>query len=264
LSLKILKKEWMLFMLKDFSKEVFDVVIQAGQSNAEGYGLGDAVTPFEPEERVWSMHGDFTVSLAREQVSGNNISGNFALSFAGEYIKSGRLAEGRKLLILLSAVGGTGFSDGRWGLGDDLFMRMLEMTRTALALNPRNRAIALLWHQGETDAINRMAGNVYQQNLSALVGAARNLFRRDLPFVAGDFAQQWKSQNMELCEPVLSALREFCQKDRHAEFVETTGLQSNDERIGGGDTIHFCREALYQLGRRYFEAYAAITLKPAK
>ena len=29
-------------MLRDFSKEAFDIIIQAGQSNAEGCGLGPA------------------------------------------------------------------------------------------------------------------------------------------------------------------------------------------------------------------------------
>lgn len=28
-------------MLKDFSKEAFDILIQAGQSNSEGYGFGN-------------------------------------------------------------------------------------------------------------------------------------------------------------------------------------------------------------------------------
>ncbi len=33
-------------MLRDFSTETFDVFIQAGQSNAEGFGLGSVPEPY--------------------------------------------------------------------------------------------------------------------------------------------------------------------------------------------------------------------------
>ena len=35
-------------MLKDSSKESFDIIIQTGQSNAEGYGFGPAENPSSP------------------------------------------------------------------------------------------------------------------------------------------------------------------------------------------------------------------------
>ena len=38
-------------------------------------------------------------------------------------------------------------------------------------------------------------------------------------------------------------------------YVETADLRSNDQKTGDGDTIHFCREDLQELGRRYFAAY---------
>ena len=38
-------------------------------------------------------------------------------------------------------------------------------------------------------------------------------------------------------------------------YVETADLRSNNQKTGDGDTIHFCREDLQELGRRYFEAY---------
>ena len=99
-------------MLKDFSKETFDIIIQAGQSNAEGSGFGPAPEPWLPDDRVYYLEPDMTLTQATERVSGNRIQSNFALAFARDYIRSGLLAQGRKLLILRSAVGGTGFLDG--------------------------------------------------------------------------------------------------------------------------------------------------------
>jgi hypothetical protein len=40
--------------------------------------------------------------------------------------------------------------------------------------------------------------------------------------------------------------------------VESDGLQSNDQALGTGDTIHFSRRAIYELGKRYFEAFTDI------
>ena len=71
-------------MLKDFTKESFDILIQAGQSNSEGYGFGPVDDPFRPEDRVWYLNGDFTISPAAEIVNGNEIQSNFALPFARE------------------------------------------------------------------------------------------------------------------------------------------------------------------------------------
>ena len=39
-------------MLHDFTKDKFDIIIQAGQSNAEGAGLGSVEEPYVPNGRV--------------------------------------------------------------------------------------------------------------------------------------------------------------------------------------------------------------------
>ena len=41
-------------------------------------------------------------------------------------------------------------------------------------------------------------------------------------------------------------------------YVETADLRSNDQKTGDGDEIHFCREDLQELGRRYFEAFTRL------
>jgi len=246
-------------MLKDFNADEFDIIIQGGQSNSEGCGLGDAEYPFEPCDDIFMMENNYTIMVAREKVSGNNIVGNFALSFADRYLKSGKLKSGRKLLILLTAVGGTGFCDNRWGLDDDLFLRMIEMTKTAINLNPENRVVAFLWHQGETDTSTPDRDRHYN-NLKSLVNKTREVIgNKDVPFIAGDFVRQWKSENLEACKPIIAAIKDVCKDINNATFVETSELQSNDERIGDGDDIHFCREALYSLGHKYYEAWCQIT-----
>ena len=246
-------------MLKDFTKETFDIIIQAGQSNADGTGFGNTDEPYVPDGRVWYMNGDDTISLAVEKVNGNGIQSNFSLSFAREYIRAGRLAEGRSLLILRTSIGGTGFLDNRWKLTDDLYLHMMEMIRTALALNPENRLVALLWHQGETDAIYHATYDQHYNHLSTLLSSVRETFAvPELPFIAGDFVQQWIEANPEICAPVLDAIRAVCRDTARCGFVETNDLPSNDQDFGGGDNIHFCRRSLYELGVRYFEKFVEI------
>ena len=246
-------------MVKDFSSEQFDIVIQAGQSNSEGCGLGDTSTPFIPNEKILYMHGDFSISIAQAHTWDTVPIGNFSLSFATEYVSKGKLQEGRKLLVLRTAVGGTGFSDKRWGIGDDLFTRMMDMTKTALALNTKNKLVALLWHQGETDAGNNVSRDVHYKNLTTLVNTVRSTFNCDnLPFIAGDFVNEWKIANLSICEPVVTAIKDTCADIGNAKFVETSELLSNNQQVGNEDTIHFSKDALDKLGRKYFEAFCEI------
>lgn len=246
-------------MLKDFTKEDFDVIIQAGQSNSQGIGMGAADQPFSPSDKIWFLNSDFTISKAAEEVWGNEIVNNFSMSFCREYIEKGRLQQGRKLLIVKSAVGGTGFLDKHWGPSDDLYLRMIEMTKTAVELNPKNKLIALIWHQGETDASLNASYETHYNNLTILINLVREQFGcKSLPFIAGDFVNQWKTDNIEICKPVVKAIRDVCGDIGYAKFVETDELLSNDQRFGNKDTIHFCREALNILGVKYFDAFCEI------
>ena len=200
----------------------------------------------------------------RKRFKKNGIQSNFSLSFARKYIEAGELGDDRKLLILRTAVGGTGFSDNRWKSTDDLYLRMMDMVKTVLALNPENRLKALLWHQGETDAMNQVTFDYYYAHIAELVNNVRTEFSvPTLPFIAGDLVPLWKSKNEEKAAPVIGALKSFCDHEYNA-FVETTGLDSNFEDgyphpLGwGGDEVHFCRRSIYRLGERYFDAYRSI------
>ncbi|MDR1059808.1 MAG: sialate O-acetylesterase [Clostridiales bacterium] len=244
-------------MLKDFGKEALDIVIQAGQSNAEGCGIGPADDPFMPSGDILYLDSGFMIFPACERIWSNDIVGDFSLAFCSRYIADGRLGAGRKLLVVRAAVGGTGFLDNRWKPSDDLFLQMLEMAKTAVELSPRNRIAAFLWHQGETDATLGAGREEHLGRLAALVGMVRDAFGCSrAPFVAGDFVGQWKEDNLDMCAPVVEAVRDACARLDNARFVETAGLQSNDQRIGNGDTIHFCRDALNKLGERYYSAFA--------
>ncbi len=244
-------------MLKDFTKEAFDIIVQAGQSNAEGCGRGPCNRPYIPDERIWFLNGDFTISVANERAFAGNLCSDFSLAFAKDYAKK-LLAKDRKILIIRSAVGGTGFSDNRWNMTDDLYRRMMTMTADALSLNENNRVVAFFWHQGETDAINNMGEETYHGKLSKLFNSFRETFGAEIPIIMADFVQEWEQQNLEICKPVIGAQRRIANEISKSFFIETDGLSSNNAVLSDGDNIHFSRQAIYELGHRYFDAFNSL------
>lgn len=236
---------------------MYDIFIQAGQSNAEGYGVGPVTHEYVPKDDILYLLPDLSVVRADERTGDDGKIGDFSLLFADAYKQAGLLQPDRKLLIVRAAVGGTGFHTRRWGLKDDLYLKMLEMTDKAL-IEPGSRIAGLLWHQGECDAFEGAPADEYDKNLTAFVRSVRARYGQ-MPFIAGDFVNEWKTANIGICAPIVDVIRRVVDRNGPAAFVETSDLKSNNLQTGNGDTIHFCRESLHILGRRYFDAYYRLT-----
>lgn len=260
--------------------DTFDIIILGGQSNAAGCGRGPVENAYVPSEKIFRLtddakltylhEGDLliidkmnpptatTVTVAEEAEADGCKLGKFALPFAARYAAE-CLEAGRKVLIVDASVGGTGFARKEWGIGAPLYDRMIRLTEEALAMNPENRIVAFLWHQGEHDAFENAAWDpekrylTHKANLTELLGDYFGRFGT-MPFVAGGFCDQWYLQNKAACDAVLTAIRECCQAV-NGGFVETAGLESNHQKTGIDDVIHFCREAQYKLADLYFEKY---------
>lgn len=267
----------------DVKNEAFDIVIQAGQSNAAGCGRGAVDNEFIPDDRILCMRAEQTVTVTpkkievtyadkdfifermEEQTENGEKIADMSPEFCRKYIAGGSLGQGRKLLVIKAAVGGTGFAKGNWGAKDDLYLKMLQMASYALSLSPKNKVVAVLWHQGEHDAFEnadwdaKVRYATHYNNLSLLVkGIRAACCDPDLPFIAAGFVDEWYEKNLAACDAVLSAIRD-CLKDAGSSgFVESKGLLSNNQKVGNGDDIHFCREAQYTLGGKYYDEYKRI------
>ena len=126
-------------------KEKYDIIIVGGQSNAEGSGIGPVENAYVPTSQILYLQAEksvdvvesglrieykdtpFVLETAEEPIVNGNTRGDFALSFATDYIARGLLATDRKIMIIKSAIGGTGFYRGHWGLQDKVYLKMLEM-----------------------------------------------------------------------------------------------------------------------------------------
>ncbi|MBQ7779060.1 MAG: hypothetical protein IJ404_01065 [Clostridia bacterium] len=264
----------------------YDIIILGGQSNAEGNGLGPTDRPFILDERILMMRDGgkygyeqqedgsmkyfvtepytYVTEIAKERNDGQNNYGMFALTFAKKYIEAGLLEDGRKLLIINGTSGGTGFAGKQWGIGNVLHERLIKMINEAKK-DENDRFVAFLWHQGEHDAFENAEASaekrreIYRADLTATVNAIRNETGENrLPFIAAEFVSEWKDKNTVACDAVIAATNDVCEKLGNGKVVMARDLKSNNQTVGNGDDIHFCRDALVTLGERYFDAYCEI------
>lgn len=255
-----------------------DIIIQGGQSNAEGYGTGPAEQEFVPREDIlylldrrtvdglprgiaFSGEKEFYIEPAQEHLELYGLCSDFALTFAERYIQKGHLQPGRKLLIVRTAVGGTSFAAEQWGINNPLHTRLMEMTHYAQNLHHSNKVVGFLWHQGESDAERSCTTQAHKNQLKAMLDEVRGRYG-NIPFIAGDFVQEWKNSHISIAEPVIKAIRQVVNESSNAAFVETVGLLSNNQKVGNGDDIHFCRQALQELGLRYYAAFDRLNSAP--
>jgi hypothetical protein len=269
----------------NYKKEKYDIIILAGQSNAEGYGVGGNVAPWQVDDRIDLMTGkykaevvqtaygndhldlqvfdEYKIEIADERLQSGCRLSFLALPFAREYAKT-YLKKGRKILIIQTAIGGTGFAKHHWGVEDILFKRMMRMTAEALSLNEENKVVAILWHQGEHDAFENAEWDdekrncEHIKNLNALIANARKTVG-SVPFICAGFTKAWVEQYPKQNQAILSAMKTVCESVEKAMFIEKTDdLSTNDDLVKNGDSVHFSRDSIEILGGRYFKAYQAL------
>lgn len=262
-----------------------DIIILAGQSNAEGTGIGDGpifngddriLQLYDPQDNGFAPNADgemilkvkkpwqFLIAPAKERFCDGCDRANFGLWFATEYIRRGFLENGRKILIVNAAVGGTGFKRKHWGEGDILSDRLYDMLDTAFAQED-SRLVAFLWHQGEHDVFENMdlprdcLQQRYHDALLRLFSNVKNKCKQfRFPIIAAGVCEDYRVQNESYrtgCDAVLNATKTVCKEIGNAFVVDTHDLISNHQAVGNNDKAHFCRQSLYVLGNRYFEKY---------
>ena len=267
-----------------FEKEKFDIILLIGQSNAEGFGLGEVENPYRPNPSILQLTNSspvflevtpeddiilhmeeadtYRIDVAEETVHPERGTlGCLALPFAKKYYDKYVSDADRKVLVIRAAVGSSGFLRENWCLDEPLYKRAVEMTDIALSLNKENRLAAILWHQGESEAIvGRRRGGYeflypyYVEKLGTLINDLRERYGK-VPFIAGAMCEEWTAKIKETSDAVENATRDVIASVGLAAFTESCGLKTNDSTVHNGDGIHFSRPSLYELGERYFEKY---------
>ena len=270
--------------ITEIEKYCFDIIVVAGQSNAEGNGIkkddkeiiSDKVYQIADKNHIGTKVLDdgkviidmiypteivFEKAHERKDSTGKKFA-DFSETFAQSYIKGGFLKDGRKVLIAKTAVGGTGFAHKEWGVGNILFERLNLMTDYALKLNKENRIVAFLWHQGEHDAFENANftekerydfyyNHFKEQTLDFIKRYAQFKF----PVIAGEIIKDWSADYRSQCYAVEKATKDVLKEIGFGGVAVSDGLISNNQAIQNGDNIHFSAESIYELGKRYFRIY---------
>lgn len=233
----------------------YDIFLIAGQSNTLNGEDSLATVPDATidgtEANIYQLGRfgaqDGTAILADEPLDHYNASGvtdkvGFGLVFAKKY-KQDLLQAGRDILLVPCGYGNTGFSNGKWGDGEQMDSDARTRTATALQLGSGTNVLkGVLWHQGETDA---KAGGAwvtnYQTNLLALIDRWRTDFgNSNLPFVVGGMVPAWvdNATNYQTVEAVIQNIPTLRTYTGYANPSVPTELVS-DLSFDAGEGIHY-------------------------
>ena len=238
----------------------YDVILLAGQSNAVGRGVEyDVVFDNINSDRVYQFPstGTFTDTIiplsqpVQHPTPDPDNKIGFIYSFVRQYLRS--IPNNRSVLIVPMAVGGTGFVNNRWGVGNDLYVNAITQANKTLNL-PNSRLAAILWHQGESDAGNSTDVGNYAAKLDAtLLGLRQGITgATTTPIILGELSPQWLDGNTNRIN-LNNIIKTTPDRISNTAVASSEGLDGNV-----GDIIHFNAESQRILGRRYFDRYLTL------
>ncbi len=236
------------------------LILCMGQSNMAGRGRPEA-SDREPVANVWKLTRENT------WVRGSTPY-HFDRDFAGvgpvdEFVRRYVAAHpGETVGVVPCAVGGSGvatwFESRKGDKGKNL---ETALARAQVALS-NGTFIAILWHQGETDAAKwdqKRIDDRYANYVATAAKAARRVVGEDVPFVAGEIGRWLRRNDADHAAKINPAINRLSAVVPYATVVSSEGLTNGDEH-------HFDRASQIILGARYYEAWDALVKapKPAK
>ena len=261
----------------------YDVFLLAGQSNVfsgEPYPnetTPDAILDASDSDifQVGRWDGENNqIVLAEEpldhlQSNGSRPAGykvGWGLAFAKKY-KQDFLVEGRGIILVPSARGGSGLADNQWNKGNTQYNDAISRVQTALNTSTgceatcNNQLKGILWHQGEDDTYSTVNANNYETSFLSMVDNFRtDLGDSNLPFVSGGMVEDWVIGDVNR-ETVQTSL-DITGERLYTGFADSTGLTSIDNpnhfaarSVRGYPTQDFNNVDTLGLAGRYFTAY---------
>lgn len=225
-----------------------NVFILSGQSNMAGRGgvekhHWDGIVPNEchPDaSRIFRLSAHLHYEVAREplhhDIDAKKTCGvGPGMSFANA-IKDRVEAIG----LVPCAVGGTAIKE--WAHGQHLYVNMVKRARAAMSHGGEIKA--LLWYQGESDALSQHCVDTYKANMEKLIHNIRaDLHLPSLPIIQVAIA----SGDEKYIEKIREAQKAIDLPN--VVCVDAMGLQLK------GDNLHLTTESQIKLGQMLADAY---------
>ncbi|KAF8653403.1 hypothetical protein HU200_013342 [Digitaria exilis] len=234
------------------------VFILAGQSNMSGRGgatngTWDGVVPPEcaPSPRISRFSPALRWEEAREPLHagidvGNVLGVGPGMPFAHAVLAAAGVGPAAVGLVPC-AQGGTPLAN--WTRGTELYERMVTRARAALdGCGGGAELAAVLWYQGETDAMSREDAELYQGRMETLVrDVRRDLGRPDLLVIEVGIATA--QYNGKYLSEVREAQKAVTRTVPNVRYVDAMGLPI------ASDKTHLTTEAQVQLGNMLAKSY---------
>jgi hypothetical protein len=228
----------------------FELFLLMGQSNMEGCGalrrtdtvpvLGILMLDRHDQWRVAAHPIHYVARKAEGGFFGLGIDFAQALSSQRPGITVG---------LIPCAVGGSSLDE--WQPGEPHYERAVRRARLARA---NGRLKGVLWHQGETDAMDPHAATTYRARVVRVFRQLReDLNQPDMPIVVGELGRKI-SQSEGIEDEQLRIINEAL--NDVPELIANTRCISSEELSYKPDRLHFNRRGLQELGRRYAAAIA--------
>lgn len=241
-----------------------DLVLILGQSNAQGagtpYDMAEDVTLVGLDQYAGSGPSIGTVIPAVDSLyhrSQWTVAGSGAPR-VGPGMEFGRLLwqsqpSNRSVLLVPAAQGSTSITgDENYSWDPDnttaatnLYNWARSQVAAALALHARNKVVAIIWHQGESDASAGATQAWYLGKLIQIITGVREITGEDTPFLIGSMVPELiETQPGRV--PIDNAHREV------TGLVPYTAYIPGPHGMNQDDLLHYNAEGARELGRRYF------------
>lgn len=215
-----------------------------GQSNMAGRGyLKEA--PEIDTSRIYTLRNGRWQKMFRPINPDRRFSGvSLAESFAEAYAKEHDVDVG----LICCADGGTTLE--QWKPGGLLLDNAIYQAQLACRTS---EIVGVLWHQGESDCAEELYPT-YQERFEAIMHHLRDTLNlQDVPFVLGGLGDFLKDCTLhgylKNYIHINRALQNIAQSNPMTGFASAEGLMANP------DNLHFCADALYEFGLRYWKEF---------
>lgn len=245
----------------------YDIFLIIGQSNASGSGLPVLTTVYDtphPRVKQYACSGTYNGTIMQgldptENVPADPSEGvGFAMQFGREWAK--RTPSNREVLIIPAAVGGTALVGGPWAVGGAHYNTAVAAANAAVAAaGPNSRVVAMLWAQGEGDAVANRTQSQYAAALDAMITGLRTAITNasNSIFVVGSMVPEWRNAPNGSSLAIHAAHVDTPNRVANSLFVDGPSAMNQD--TGG---IHYSAAGARELGRRMCAAMFATPSAP--
>ena len=217
-------------------------VLLIGQSNMAGRGFFSEAKEVD-FSNVFMLRNGRWQAVFRPVHPDRSFSGVcLAESFAEAYVKKYNVEIG----LIPCADGGTSLE--QWKEGSLLYDNAVNNARLAMRTS---NIIGILWHQGESDCRPHLA-ETYNERFIKMITALKKDLGINVPVIVGgmgDFLTSYKDGSLRDYKKLNAEFQKLADNNENIGFASAEGLKSNP------DNLHFCAEALYDFGLRYFAEF---------